>query len=471
LYGRPGRKLFVPLPKSPLRCLWGGDNRGFAVAGDSLYEFAINTTDINGAAITGKVLTDYGFVGLPNPPTQPAQIFSNQNQLFVVSNGQGYLLDGSKGPGPIPVVAAAYGAYLDGYFIAQQPGNASLGIPSNQFNLSGLLDGSMWDPLDFATKQGSPDALSAIYADHEELWLLGQKTTEVWYDSGAANFPLQRIQGAFIEQGCWAPYSVAAGDNTIFWLGGSVRGVGIVWRAVGYTPTRVSNHAIETAIAEYWYKYGDIGIDNAVGRCEEDRGHTFYRLDFPTPGKTWLYDIGESAAAGVAEWHERDYRAPATNLFSADKARFHCQVFGHHLVGDYTSGNIYIQDMALLDDDGDPIRRLRSAPHLTNERQWTFYPEFVLALATGGNPDLLEPFLEGGGNPIGYLRTSDDGGQTWSNEIELGFGELGQYGLWVVARQLGRSRNRVFEVSSTASIQHTWLQAYIKIKAGVGGPA
>lgn len=456
LSGTPGKILFCTLPNGPVRCLFAGDNRLFAVGGGNLYE-VIPTSSTQA---TAQLL---GSVGLA---TTPAQIFSNiqqgggNNQLFIVSGAQGSLVDATKSPDgttkPFPVVAAVQGGYLDSYFIAQSP-------ESNEFFISANLDGSIWNPLDFGVKQGSFDRISGIFVDHEELWLFGRKTTEVWYNSGAANFPFQRIIGAFIEQGLVAPFSVAKLDNSIFWLGGDDRGAGIAWRAQGYTPLRVSNHAVESAWQDYVRKYGDAGIDDAVGQSYQENGHSFYRLDFPTADATWVYDVATDM------WHEREYRDPNTNLYHADLGRFHAYVFGSHIVGDYRNGNIYMQSLDAFDDAGDPIRRLRSAPHVTEEAQWLFYDEFQLAMQVGGRKGAIEPFRANGGDPMVMLRTSDDGGYTWSNEIDLSCGRLGEYSARVMARKLGRSRNRCFEVSSTDPIQQAWVDAYLRIRPGLPG--
>jgi hypothetical protein len=50
-------------------------------------------------------------------------------------------------------------------------------------------------------------------------------------------------------------------------------------------------------------------------------------------------------------------------------------------------------------------------------------------------------------NPSMMLRWSDDGGFTWSNERDIPIGMSGQYKNRAIARQLGQSRDRVYEVS------------------------
>ncbi len=63
-------------------------------------------------------------------------------------------------------VTANFGAYCDGYFIAQNP-------DTNQVNISPPLDAAgLWDSLQFFSKSGAPDRLLATIHDHEELYLM-----------------------------------------------------------------------------------------------------------------------------------------------------------------------------------------------------------------------------------------------------------------------------------------------------------
>ncbi len=450
LAATPGLKLFTTIPFGPIRCLWAGDNRLFAVAGTKLVEVFPD----------GHQVT-FGDVGVAQTP---AQIFSNGNELFVVSGAQGYLFDPAVGTGGIPVVAADQGAYLDGYFIAKQPG-------TNQFNISGLLDGSTWNPLDFGLKIGGPDRLAAIFSDHEELWLIGFRTTEVWYNSGAANFPFNKIVGAFVEQGCIAPYSVAKLDNSMFWLGGDDRGAGVVWRMQGYTPIRISNHAVEYAIQRYPI------ITDAIAVTRQYLGHSFYEIHFPSADACWVYDVASNM------WHERLRWDDVGNRWHEHVGRYHAYVnfpgnaigsLGQHMVGDWRNGNIYIEstdnlaNATGLDIHGvpnggiEPIRWLRSSPHVTDDLKWTFYEQLQIDMQVGGSATINEPFRNTGGNPQVMLRVSDDGGFTWSNERWQSAGKLGQYSYRVVYRQLGRSRDRAFELSGTDPIQVALIDAYLR---------
>jgi hypothetical protein len=166
---------------------------------------------------------------------------------------------------------------------------------------------------------------------------MGTGSVEVWNDTGANDFPLERISGAFNEIGCLSPYSIAKLDNGIFWLGSDPRGRGIVYRANGYTGIRVSTHAVE------WQIQSHSRIDDAIAYAYQKDGHPFYVLTFPTANKTWVFDV----STGL--WHER-----ASGNQNQYRHRSNCFVsFNDELVvGDFQNGKLYAFDSEVYTDDG-----------------------------------------------------------------------------------------------------------------------
>jgi hypothetical protein len=234
------------------------------------------------------------------------------------------------------------------------------------------------------------------------------------------------------------------------WLGGaSFSGHGIVYQTNGLIPQRVSNHALEFKIQNV---YGN--ISDAVAFYYQDSGHGFYVLSFPSAKATWVYDIT------TGQWHERGYWNPNTVQYESVLGRFHAFTVNKHFVGDYRNGNIYEQSLNYYTDNGAPIRRLRSSPHSTENMLWTRYTQLLLDMAVGDGPQGLNPEM--------IMRWSDNGGRTWSNEKWASAGLPGAYNTRVIWRRLGRSRDRVFEVSSTAAISHQWVAAYVGVEGGTG---
>jgi hypothetical protein len=105
--------------------------------------------------------------------------------------------------------------FIDGYFVFNTPG-------TQQYQITNLYSTAI-EPLAFASAEGAPDLLITLIVDHKEIWLLGETTTEVHFNSGNVDFPFEPIQGAFIQQGCAAKFSAAKlntqnGGGTIIWL-------------------------------------------------------------------------------------------------------------------------------------------------------------------------------------------------------------------------------------------------------------
>jgi len=229
----PGLRLLASIGTGPIRGMWSNQTAAydaFVVSGSEVYRVNAN-----------YVATKIGDVG----NTGPVSIAFNGIQLFFACNGPSYIYNTSTNvfgqitdpdfPGAKTV------AYLDGYFVFNEPNSQRIWVTS-------LLDGSSIDPLEFASAEGSPDNVTGIIADHRELWVFGTDSVEVWYNAGTLDFPLARIQGAFNEIGCLSAFSIAKLDNALFWLGQDARGYGIVYRANGYTGVRMSTHAVEYAI-------------------------------------------------------------------------------------------------------------------------------------------------------------------------------------------------------------------------------
>jgi hypothetical protein len=324
-------------------------------------------------------------------------------------------------------IAVAVCAYLDGYFIFNQP-------ESNRIYVSNLLDGTTIDPLAFASADGSPDLVRAIAVINGELWVFGQTSIEVWSNVGTTPFPFAPIQGSFNETGIAAIRSVATLDNSLFWLGKDSRGQGIIYRTNGYRAERVSTHAIEWQIQNY------SDISDAVAYTYQQDGHAFYVITFPTGNATWVYDVSTQA------WHERG----AWDGVNFDRHISNCQAFyeGNTYVG-CTDGKINILSNDVYTEPGVTTRWLRSwraLPPGQNNLKRTAHHSLQIDCETG-NDATGERNVE--------LRWSDNGGHTYnSTPRTASLGAYLDYSKRVIFRRLGMTtelRDRVYELSGEDS--------------------
>ncbi|MCX5920345.1 MAG: packaged DNA stabilization protein [Candidatus Melainabacteria bacterium] len=488
----PGLTLLSTVGDGPVRGLWAfspNDGVGFVVSGTQLYKINNTYTPTLIGTVAG---------------TGPVSMADNGTQLFIAANGPSYIYNNTTNafgqitdpdfPGAVTV------CYLDGYFVFNEPNSQKMWVTT-------LLDGTSIDPLEFASTEGSPDGLLAVVSNFREVWAFGTNSIEVWYDSGATDFPLQRIQGAFNELGCAAPYSIAKMDNGLFWLGRDRRGQGIVYRANGYQGQRISTHAVESQIQQY------SDMSDAIAYTYQQDGHSFYVLIFPTANTTWVYDAATQA------WHER--AGFVDGAFT--RHRSNCQMAFNNkiVVGDYENGNIYAFDLDVYADNGQIqkwLRTWRALPTGQNNLKRTahhslqldcetgvglnLYPAYAsenidtesglnlvaqyvqtyLATQSGdtltteagdgfepiGQYELSDTDITGyeivtnsypaapGYEPEAMLRWSDDGGHTWSNEHWSPLGRIGAYGHRTFWRRLGMTlklRDRVYELSMTDPVK------------------
>lgn len=328
--------------------------------------------------------------------------------------------------------------FIDGYFVALQKN-------SQKVYWSGLEDGTSWNGADVFQVSVFADNLTGIFVDHKEIWCFGSKKTIPYYDSGDADNPFQPIPGSLIEQGSGAQYAPVRMDNTLFWIGRDERGAGIAWKAQGYVPVRVSNHAVENT----WRQYST--ISDAVGYSYQENGHIFWVIYFPSASRTWVYD------AATGQWHEREFWNVSTGVYTAHRSRTHAWAFGKHIVGDISSANLYEMSIALLTDNmldapNNPIRGLRRAPHINNKKLYQRHLYCQVDCETGTDP-----------NPATItLRWSDDGGHSWSDPVDMPTFQQGEYGFRVKLNRLGRTRDRVYELTTTSRIRI--VDAYLDIE-------
>jgi hypothetical protein len=404
-YPTGGLKLFCDLMDVPVRGEITVVDRAFVVSGSRFYEISA----LGVKTQWGVVINDGSIVSMAG----------GTSQILIASAGFVYVFDFTTNTfTPLPLGTllgpVSFVGYCDGFFIA-------LLANSNQFQWSQLLNALVWDGLDTQKVSVFTGNVLSMIVDHREIWFFGERQTQVYYDSGSINV-FDIVPGGFIEAGIYAPNSVVRLDNTLLWLGGDERGAGVAWRAQGYTPSRVSSHAIEFAWQGYLQKFGPAGLSGAVAYPFQDQGHSFWQIYFPVPNKTWVYD------AATGQWHERGAWIAAAGQYVAHHSQVHTFNFGKHLVGDWASGKVYDMSIAYLDDDGQPLRRARRAPSIFNSHLWQFHSQLEVYLESGlgPTPPLFAPstlpssIVLQDTNGVNWTVTIDDAGTLEQNPSPIG---------------------------------------------------
>jgi hypothetical protein len=428
LYGTPGLTLFGDAGSGPIRgCFASANGRAFVVSGDSLYEISSTGTE----TLRGTLNTSAGNISIDE----------NSLQLFICDGDDGYTLTYASNSFAVVSDAdfpsAGTATYLDSYFIVNQNS-------TGRFFISAVNDGTTWDALDFATAESSPDSLVRVIRAVGQLWLLGSTTTEIWTNTGDASFPFQKIKGAEIEIGILAAHTAVSSGNSLTWVGKDNRGSGIVYRADGFRPKRISTEAIELLIARA------TDPTNMLGYAYQQDGHDYYVLTGGGLETSLCYDGSTNL------WHERAYlNAQGENEQHLSSC---CMfAFNKHLVGDRRNGNIYELDMEVYSDNGDAIARDRIYTHISNEGERVRYSSLEIGFETGVGLQSGQ-----GSNPVCVLRISQDGARTWSDGFTASIGAVGEYTKKVIFRRLGIAEQLTFWVRVTDPVKVAITGSYLK---------
>ncbi len=421
-----------------VRCLYAASNgQLFAVIGQTVYYLP---PDFAGVAL-----------GTIDAGTSIVSMADNGSTVVIVDgtvNGYTFTLNGPAAtPGNVTALVDPTGlfvgantvVFVNTYFVFNAPGTPQM--------YCSLSNSTTFDALYFADKVGYADNIQGIAAVQQQLWLIGTRSTEIWYDSGQADFPFQQVSGAFIYHGTPSAATIAVFDSNVFFLSRDNAGHGIVFMGSGnYQTQRISTHAIEYQIQQY------STIEDAIGFIYQHQGHVFYVLTFPSGDATWVYDMATKL------WHEWLSADSDGNLH---RHRVQCAAYAYGMVvgGDWENGIVYRISQSAYTDNGTPIQRIRSFPHLVQDLKRVRYSRFVADIECGlGNP-AADTTL--GDAPTIYLRLSDDRGRTFSNPIPSTMGALGQYRTIAQWRRLGVARDRIFEVFWSSPVETAMNGAFL----------
>ena len=384
----------------------------YVVSGEGLYSI-----DIAGAP------TYLGFV----PTSAHVCMSENGYQLVIVNGIDGFVYDNRTSvfsqitsPNFYPTESCDF---IDQYIIFVRKG-------TGQFFWCAIADATTYDALDFSTAEANTDLLIAIKIIHREIWLFGERSIEIWVDSGDANSPFTR-SSALIEKGIASVACASKLDNTLFWLSND----GYVYRGYGYNPLRISTHAIEQGISEEV-------LSDAISFAYEDTGHGYFILTFVT-GKTWCYDVSSSL------WHRRKSYG-----MTRWRANNYIRVYDKHFVGDYAKGIVWELRRDLFSEGTDPLVSERITQYFHANENYIYPSELEITLNTGDVDQNGQ-----GSDPMFEMRYSDDGGRNWTNWKQRSLGKIGQYNKRIRFHGLGRFRSRLFHFRISDPVRRDLIAA------------
>lgn len=323
--------------------------------------------------------------------------------------------------------------YVVGDILSADPAN--IGGSGAGFTYTISTVALAFDPLDIAAKSGSADPIVGILSIHDELWLIGALTTEVWIGTGAADFFYQRVQGAYIEHGCIARYSCANTDVIGIWLMQDKQGKNIVVQGSGYEIDEISTPYLVDRFNNY------DTTDDAIGFFFQIGSHAFYCLVFPTANETWLYSLK------VKQWFKWASLSPDDG--SINRNRANCAMYFNKqvIVGDFENGKLYTLSLEVYTDDGAAILRRKTFLHMLNNMDRVSYSTFEADMEVGEqDPTILtEPEIS--------LSWSDNRGVTYGFPVEQGLGRGGEFLTVLQWNRCGMARDRIFKLEWSAAVK------------------
>lgn len=415
------------------------DDRLFVVSGSGIWEIYPTTTYDN-RRLWASLSTISGKVGM-----------SANAGSIIIGDGTGFYLLDLVADTLTPILAQGTDPIRG--FYSQFIDQTTLFLERNTGRVyySDVGDPGTVQGASFFEAEALPDDANCMLVHQQVIYVGGPRSIQPFYDSGDANNPYAPVGSAFIPLGVAAPGTFQAFDNGIMFVAQNDDGTGRVMliRSPGDTGTRISTHAVESAIG----RAPDITALTAFVYGEE--GHLFYVLNLDVT--SWAYD----AATGV--WSERAVLSEITGEWERIRPEHHAFVFGQHIVSDYATGQYYQQSLTTYIDAGHPIvRRRRFA--FDSQGQRLAHDELQIDMKVGVGLD----GVGAGTDPKIMLRYSDDGGRTWSYEIEREIGRIGETFTQVTFPRLGTSRDRVYEVSFSDPVEIQLLRAWAKVRVRGG---
>lgn len=322
--------------------------------------------------------------------------------------------------------------FIDGFLIFNEPNT------QNFYTTAPVPYTLIFDASFFAKNDSSSDNLVTLESLNRDLWLIGERHTEIWFDAGGAQFAFQRIPGAAPQMGCAATHSITKAGDSLMWLAHNQEGGVEVVKTQQYTTVPVTSPAVANIMSNYPLVF------DAVAYSYMEQGHHFYVITFPTQDATWVYDLTTEL------WHERARFDSAAGVFARHRSNCFMNFQNLRIVGDYTNGKLYQLSRTAYTDDDEPLVAFRRCPHIWSreDRERLFHGSLQIEFKPGvglasGAPEDVDPHV--------IFRFRDFAGGPVALEEQIPIGKTGETLNRAMIRRLGVSRDRIYEAQFSAA--------------------
>jgi len=448
LYPTPGLVAFTSAGSGPIRASIVMDGDMYIVSSDTCYKITTN----GDVSSIGSLTTTSGRVEMEHNGDDIVIVDGSQATMYRKSTTTWYSdlnassingLGGGAGTGAFPAAASTI-SFLDTYFIVNDPANTNTAGVPGAFFISDTYNGLAWNALNYDVAERSWDQIESIRTANGQLWLVGEDSSEVWWHTGNADFPFERIPSAVIEYGTAAGFTVSEADNTLVFLSKSERGQGQILQTNGHgTPRKISHNGLDNKLHGYT-------ASDSLSFVFQWKGHTFCVFTFPTSDKTWVYDLSTGMWFQWSTGGDNSRHLSNTYVYFNNK----------HYIGSSEDGTIYELSDTAYDDAGSTITRVRQTPHFHFSGKTGHIGAVEILMERGVGSNEIP-------NPQVMLEWSFDGGHNWEGEQWRSLiGYKGKYtnsGVW---RKIGRCEDVVFRITVTEAIKEVLIGAYMRALVG-----
>ena len=384
----------------------------YVVSGTTLFSIDELGTVSNLGTVTGTV--------------RVVMAHNGEKLCIVVPGGNGYVYNRTTAVF-VQITDADYRTadtvcFKDGYYIF----TATAG---DVFFISALNDPLTFDPLDFGTAELSPDKIIGCHIDHDELFIFGSETTEVFQNVGGSGFPFQRIPGASSEKGLRSKYGLAQWESAFYFVGGGVNERTSIFRSSGTSePIKISTNAVDFKIQEFTSQE----IARAFTFTFSISGTSFVGFTFNSvniPDRTFVFNVTASTLTGQHVWHEQQtgIQESGWRVASLDF------VYDKLLVSDLMDGRVGYLDANVYTEYGETILREKVTGPFSADGRSIYVGALELTVDSGQGTSSGQ-----GVDPLVMLDFSDDGARNFSSNTNRSMGKIGEYRRRVEWRRLGR---------------------------------
>ena len=314
-----------------------------------------------------------------------------------------------------------------------------------RFCTSDVGDATSINGLNYATAESNADNLLRPYVFNQKLYLMGEKTIEMWWNSGVGNPPFDRIEGGILPIGLGAIHSPANNDSFLYLFGDD----GKVYRITESSKDNISTIALSKEIDSY------LTVDDAIGFCLSFDNQNFYMLIFPAEEKSWCY----SESSG--QWFEPNQGRYIGN--------YHAYCYRKNIIANHENGDLYELDQDTYDENGTNVIRFRTTGPLSGEvlnapGKRIELNRFELIMETGVGR--LPSTVDNRENPYISLSLSTDGGKTFGTER---WGTLGQQGKYkkVEWHALGSFYEAIIKIAISDPVYVSIHSANAEVSTGI----